>query len=241
MEIKNKVIIVTGASSGIGEATARLLAEKGAKVVLVARSTEKIKKLSEGLPGSIAITADMSKEAEIEKMIEAVREHFGRIDILINNAGQGYGSPVEKIDLEKFRYIFDLNVIGPLAAMQAVIPIMREQGGGMIVNISSGTSLMYLPNVGAYSATKRALNGIALTARSELEKNNIKVSVLHPYITATEFYRNAISVGAGSDGHVQTVGNMPPPDTSEFVAEKTIELINSEMPELMAHDWMKNR
>ena len=241
MEITDKVIIVTGASSGIGEATARLLTEKGAKVVLVARSTEKIMKLSEGLPRSIAITADMSKEAEIEKMIETVRKHFGRIDILINNAGQGYGSPVEKIDLKKIRYIFDLNVIGPLAAMQAVIPIMREQGGGLIVNISSGTSLMYLPNVAAYSASKRAFNGISLTARAELEKDNIKVSVLYPYITATDFYRNAISVGAGSKGHVQTSANMPPPDTSEFVADKIIELINSEESELTAHDWMKKR
>ena len=111
----------------------------------------------------------------------------------------------------------------------------------MIVNISSGTSLMYLPNVGAYSASKRALNGIALTARTELEKDNITVSVLHPYITATEFYRNAISFGAGSKGHVQTSGNMPPPDTSEFVAEKIIELIHSEEAELTSHDWMKKR
>lgn len=140
MEIKDKVIVVTGASSGIGEAAARLLAGKGAKLALVARSSEKIEKLAEESAGAFAIKADMSKIDEAREMIRKAHDRFGRIDVLINNAGQGYGAPVEKIDIGKYRYLFDLNVLGPLVAMQTVIPIMRRQGGGTIINISSGTS-----------------------------------------------------------------------------------------------------
>ncbi len=239
MDIKNKIVVVTGASSGIGKAAAELLTEQGARVALVARSENKITELAKKLPDSFPIVADMSKENEIKDMIEKIKNHYGRIDILINNAGQGYGSPVEKIDPDKFRYLFDLNVIGPMVAMQTVIPIMRSQGGGMIVNISSGTSYMYMPSLGAYSATKRALNGLALTARAELEKDNIKVSLVHPYITATDFYKNTIKT-EGAGGHVRESenGERPQPDTAEYMAEKILEVIRSEAPEQFAHEWM---
>jgi short-subunit dehydrogenase len=239
MDVANKVVIVTGASSGIGEATAKLLSAKGAKVILVARSTDKLIELSKKLEGSLAIAADMSQPEAVRQMIAEAKEHFGRIDILINNAGQGYGSSVEKIDIEKYRQIIDLNVIGPLVAMQTAVPIMREQGAGMVVNISSGTSVMYIPNVGAYSSTKRALNGLSLTARAELAQDNIKVCVVHPYITATEFYKNTLKNEPGAGGHVQVTGDMPPMDTPEFVAEKILETIVSEEAEVFVHERMR--
>jgi short-subunit dehydrogenase len=157
MDVKNKVAIVTGASSGIGLATAKLLTEKGAKVVLLARSKELLEKLSKELPDSLAVTADMTKIPDIKRMVAQAKKHYGRVDVLVNNAGQGYDSPVEKIDVDAFRRIIDLNVIGPLVAMQEVIPIMRKKGGGAIVNISSGLALMYLADMGVYSASKRAL------------------------------------------------------------------------------------
>ncbi len=192
MNVRDRVVIVTGASSGIGLATAKLLVKQGAKVALVSRSMELLEKLSAELPDSIAIRADMTKIPEIKRMVDQTHEHFGRVDILINNAGQGYDAPVEKTDIDTFHYIFDLDVIGPLVAMQQVIPIMRKQGGGAIINISSGTALMYLPNMSAYSASKRALAGISLTAREELKTDNITVSVVYPYITLTEFEKNTI-------------------------------------------------
>lgn len=148
MDVQNKVVIVTGASSGIGLATAKLLAEKGAKLVLVSRSKDKLEQLSRELPNSLAVPADMTKGSEIKRMVEQTEKHFGRIDVLVNCAGQGYDAPVEKTDINIFQHIFDLDVVGPLVAMQQVIPIMRKQGGGTIVNISSGTALMYLPNNG---------------------------------------------------------------------------------------------
>lgn len=243
MNVAGKVVIVTGASSGIGLAAAELLTKKGAKVALVARSKDKLKKISEKLPGSIFITADMTKEKEIINMVKQVKKHFGRIDILINNAGRGYDSSVEDIDLTTFRKIFDLNVVGPLIAMQQVIPIMRKQGGGSIVNISSGTALMYLENMSGYSALKRALVGISLTAREELKKDKINVSVVYPYITATNFEQNTIKnkiILENNQGEYEDF-ELPKADTAEYVGEKILQAITTEKAEIFAHDWLGKR
>ena len=118
MKIKDQVAIVTGASSGIGMATAKLLTKRGAKVALIARSEDLLKKLAEELPDSLPIKADMTKENDIKDFIKKIKKHYGRIDILVNNAGQGYDAPIENIDIETFYKIFDLDVVGPLVAMQ---------------------------------------------------------------------------------------------------------------------------
>jgi short-subunit dehydrogenase len=238
MDVQNKIVIVTGASSGIGLATAKLLAERSARVVLVSRSKEKLETLSKELPFSIAIDADMTKIPDINRVVEQTLEHFGRVDVLINNAGQGYDAPIEKTNIDTFHYIFDLDVVGPLVAMQQVIPVMRKQGGGAIINISSGTALMYLPNMGAYSASKRALANISLTAREELKTDNIIVSVVYPYITLTDFEKNTIREPASDSGG--QVDNAPfPPDTAEFVAREILEGIEQGEAEIFAHEWMK--
>ena len=242
MNIIDKVVIVTGASSGIGLATATLLAGHGAKVALAARSTDKLNQLAAGLPDSFAVPTDMRSVEDIRNLTERVLRHFGRIDVLINCAGRGYDAPLEQIEIDKYRELFELDVVGPLIAMQSVIPIMREQGGGTIVNISSGTSLMYLPNMSAYSSVKRALNSITLTAREELAKDNIVVSVVYPYITLTDFDKNMFGVEGGDfeqfDAEVDA--NLPPPDSAEYVAARILQVIETEEPEQFAHDWMKN-
>jgi short-subunit dehydrogenase len=238
MNLHNRAVIVTGASSGIGLATAKLLAKQGARSALVSRSKEKLEQLSAELPNSLAVPADMTKAYEIEGMVRKTMEHFGRIDVLINCAGQGYDAPVEKTNIDTFHRIFDLDVVGPLVAMEQVIPIMRKQGEGAIINVSSGTALMYLPYNGAYSGLKRALAHISLTARAELKKDNIVVSVVYPYMTLTDFEKNtikdAISYGGEQDG-----GPPFPADTAEYVAQKIIEGLNSGEAEIFAHDWMK--
>jgi short-subunit dehydrogenase len=230
MEIKNKIVIVTGASEGIGRSIAEKLAEHGAKVVLAARTDEKLAELAHKLPGSLAVHTDMSDENEIKNLIDRAIEVFGRIDILINNAGQGMYGPVESIDIDKYKHIMNLNVFGPVFAMQLVIPHMRTQGGGMILNISSRVSKNYFPNLAAYASTKYALNAISLTAREELKKDNIIVSVMHPKMTATNFGKNALgSRPAGSVNRPSTPGMEV--DTAEQVADRTLELIRSEEPE----------
>ena len=236
MNIKNKVAIVTGASSGIGLATAKLLTKKGAKVALVARSKEKLNKISSELPGSKIFAADMSKEDDIRQMIKKVIEHFGHVDILVNNAGRGYDSTVEEIKPKLFRDLFDLNLLGPVTAMQEVIPLMRKQGNGSIINISSGTALMFLPGMAAYSSLKRALVGISLTAREELKDDNINVSVIYPYITKTDFEKNTLKE---KNEEEEPNPSLPEGDTAEHVAEKIVEAIEKEKAEIFAHDWMK--
>jgi len=241
MNIKDKIAIVTGASSGIGLATAKELSQKGARVALVARSKEKLEKIAKELPNSLVVQADMTNKDDIRKMIKKVKDHFGRIDILINNAGQGYDASIENTDIDIFYSLFELDVIGPLVAMQEVAPIMRKQGGGAIVNISSGTALMALQNMSAYSSLKRALVGISLTANEEFKKDKIVVSVAYPYITLTDFEKNTIKAKNMQEvqWEEEEESDFQPPDSAEYVAEKIRRGIEKEEIEIYIHDWMK--
>src|SRR5258707_11797258 len=142
MQIKDRVFIVTGASSGIGLSTATALSERGAKVALFARSGDALQELAQQLPGSVAVTVDVTQFDRVREAVGAVHRHYGRVDGLVNNAGRSYAVSVEEIDPALFDEIFHLNVLGPIVAMQAVIPLMRAQGGGSVVNINSGTAFM---------------------------------------------------------------------------------------------------
>jgi len=197
MEIKNKIIIITGASQGIGLAAAKHLSKLGAKVVIAARSENLINSLERELPGSLAIVTDMREPGDIKNLMKRTIDKYGKIDILINNAGQGMYGPVESMNVEHYKEIMELNVFSVVRSMQEVIPIMKKQGGGMIVNISSALTKMYIPGISAYSSTKYALNCISLIARQELEKDNIIVSIVEPNMTATNFGKN--SIGARPD------------------------------------------
>ncbi len=240
MNVKDKTAIVTGASSGIGFSTAQLLSKMGAKVALVSRSKEKLEKLSKEMPDTIAIAADMSKVFEVKRMVKEVSDRFGKIDILINNAGIGYDALTEKIDVDTYHYVFDLDLVGPLAAMQQVIPLMRKHGGGTIINVSSAVALMTLPNNAPYASIKRALATLTLTAREELKDDKIIVSVVYPYITLTNFERNTIRDVPVPESELEPSGPFPP-DSADFVAQKIVEGIESGKAEIFAHDWIKNR
>jgi len=228
MEIKNKVIVITGASGGIGLATARYCAVHGAKLALAARSEDKLVAIAKELPNAVAVPTDMRKPADVKNMIAKAIEAYGRVDILINNAGQGMYGPIEDIDIEKYKEIMELNVYGVLRAMQAVIPEMRKQGGGMIVNVSSMVSKNSFPGLAAYASTKYAVNAISLTARKELEKDHIIVSLFHPKMTATDFMKNAIGDHPNVTQSSRNGEPMPQVDTPEQVAEKIGALMQSE-------------
>lgn len=212
---------------GIGEALAKELSKRGAKVVLAARSAEKLEKLEKEIPNSFAVPADMRKLEDITNLIAEAKKKFGRIDILVNNAGQGMRSPVEKIDMAVYRDVMELNVFSVVEAMQAVIPVMRAQGIGYILNVSSMVSKNYYPGLAAYSSTKYALNSITLTARQELEPDKIIVSVFHPKMTATDFGKN--SAGEKYESRAGRPGMSV--DTAEDVATAIADQIESEAAE----------
>jgi short-subunit dehydrogenase len=226
---KNKIAVVTGASEGIGLELARLLAAGGARVVLAARSQERLQQAAREIPGSVAVRADLREPADRENLIKASLEKFGRIDIFVNNAGQGIYGPIEKINLDDYRRVMDLNVFAVVDLMQKLIPVMRAQGGGRILNISSMVSKNYYPNLGAYASTKYALNAVSLTARRELEKDGIVVSVMHPKMTATRFGVNAVG---GNPADSRADGKAAPGvDTAADVAAKAVEQLASGAPE----------
>jgi NADP-dependent 3-hydroxy acid dehydrogenase YdfG len=241
MDIQNKVVIITGASEGIGEATAKLFAVQGAKVVLVARSADKLNAVKDAITAAggtaIAIPTDMRDQTAVRSMVESAHSQFGQVDMLINNAGQSVYAPVEHIDAAQYQQIIELNLFGVLYAMQSVIPIMRAQGGGVIINISSNVSKMAIPNIGAYASTKYALNGLTLTARAELTADNIRVCLMHPGRTATDFGKNALI--SHPDGRPTmppgSGAGMPPVDSAEMVAAKILEAAQNEPAEQLMH------
>lgn len=205
----------------------------------MARSINRLERLTEELAGSLAVPTDMTEPEEIKRMIEQVEAHFGGIDILVNNAGQGYDAPVENIDIDTLHHIFDLDLVGPIVAMQRVIPLMRKGGGGAIINISSGAALMCLPNMSPYASIKRALSVLSLTARKELKDDNIFVSVVYPFVTLTDFEKNTIKDLPVEEAQQEGPSSFKA-DTAEYVAQKILEAIDSEEAEVFAHDWMKN-
>ena len=221
MDIADKVVLVTGASSGIGAATARLAAHAGARLVLAARREDRIAALADELPQAVHVATDVTDPSQVEAAVQAAVSAYGRVDVLVNNAGQGLHLPLEQVAVDDFRAILELNVVAPLVAMQTVIPLMRAQGGGSIVNVSSGTSRMALPGVGAYAATKSALNMLSAVARRELADAGIVVSTIYPFITATEFHT---TLRAGQLGNRP---DAPPPHTPEQVAAAILALIAS--------------
>ena len=235
MEIDDRVFIVTGASSGIGLATAKALAKRGAKVALIARSTDALAEIAATLPGSIAVTADMTDFEGVRTAVRDILSHYGSIHGLINNAGRSYAASVEEIDPAIFDEIFHLNVLGPIVAMQSVIPIMRAQGAGSIVNVNSGTAFMTIPQYGVYSSSKRALLGFSLTARMELASDNIVVSEVYPFITATNFGANRMGNPSGGG----PAANYASGDTPEFVADIILKAISEGEAQYYANEHIK--
>lgn len=235
MQIQDRVFIVTGASSGIGLATATALANRGGRVALLARSRDALEALASQLPGSLPVVADMTDFGRVRQAAAKVLRHYGRIDGLVNNAGRSYAAAVDEIDPLLFDEIFHLNVLGPIVAMQAVVPAMRAQGGGSIVNVNSGTAFMTVPAYSVYTASKRALLGFSLTARMEWEKDGIAVSEVYPYITATNFGRSRVGNPAGGGPSA----NYADGDRPEFVAGLILRAIEEGRAQYFANDRLR--
>ncbi len=196
IDLAGKSVIVTGASSGIGASTARLLHAAGAHPVLAARRVGRLTALSEELDGALAVPTDVTDPAQVRDLVAAAVDRHQRIDGLVNNAGASLHGPLDQVDLAEFDQILRLNVAGLLTVTQAVLPAMREQGFGRIVNISSGTTRRAAVGVGAYASTRSAVNMLSVVLRQELAGDGIAVSLLLPSITATEFGNGMFTLGA---------------------------------------------
>jgi len=195
MEITGKVVVITGASMGIGEALARLCADHGASVVLLSRDgarAESARARIGHVERTLALSCDVRNREEIDRVIGLTLHHFQRIDVWINNAGHGLLDAISSVDMASCREMFETNLFGALEAMQAVIPVMKQQGSGTIINISSVAGHIPLPFHATYSATKFAMNAIGKAARIELAPERIHVMTVCPGYVRTNFSANIL-------------------------------------------------
>jgi short-subunit dehydrogenase len=194
-ELSGKVVVVTGASMGIGEAIARIFADAGASVVLLSRDAERAE-AARGRVGhterTLGLACDVRNREEIDRVLGLTLHHFQRIDVWINNAGHGILDSVANVDMSACRETFETNFFGAVEAMQAVIPMMKQQGAGAIINVSSVAGHIPLPFHAVYSATKFAMNAIGKAARIELRSFGINVLTVCPGYVRTDFGANAI-------------------------------------------------
>jgi NADP-dependent 3-hydroxy acid dehydrogenase YdfG len=188
--IKDKVVVITGASSGLGEATARLLSAQGAIVVLGARRVDRLQALADELIGSggkaLAITTDVSHYDQVKRLVDAAVETYGRIDVIINNAGLMPQSPLERLKVDEWDQMIDVNIKGVLYGIAAALPYMQQQKAGQIINVSSVAGHKVGPGFAVYAATKHAVLALSEGLRQEVKPYNIRTTVISPGAVATE-------------------------------------------------------
>lgn len=188
--IAGKIVVITGASSGLGEATARHLSARGASVVLGARRVERIQSLAAELNGAggkaLAIATDVTDPGQVKKLVEGAVRHYGRIDVVINNAGLMPSSPLERLKIDDWNRMIDVNIKGVLYGIAAALPYMKEQKAGHIINVSSVAGHKIRPGGAVYAATKHAVRVISEGLRMEVKPYNIRTTVISPGAIATE-------------------------------------------------------
>lgn len=188
--LEGKVVLITGASSGIGESTALALAAQGAQVAIAARREERLTdlacRISDSGGRALPIVADVTDEAQAREMVRRAHSELGRLDILVNNAGVMYLGPVDGADTEEWRRMLSINVLGLLYATHAALPIMKQQGEGHIVNISSVAGRIARAGSAVYNLTKWGVGAFSEALRQEVHKEKIRVTVIEPGAVATE-------------------------------------------------------
>ena len=233
MDPKGLVAAITGASSGIGLAVAEQLAASGAAVVLGARRTDRLARAVETIRGSggsaEAVTMDVTSESDVRRLVERAHEAFGRLDIMVCNAGFGYYGTVEETPPDVMRRMMDVNFGGTYLAARAALPTFRRQGHGQIIIVSSIAGRRGIARMSGYGATKAAQIAFAESLRTEFVGTNIRVSVVLPVSTDTEF-RTAM---ARDYGH--SIAGLGPKQSAEDVARAVVHCVRMPVPEVYPH------
>ncbi len=188
--IEGKVVVITGASSGLGEAAARLLSAEGASVVLGARRVDRIESLASALTDkggkALAVATDVTHYNEVERLVDAAVETYGRIDVMINNAGLMPHSPLERLKIDDWDRMNDVNLKGVLYGIAAALPHMKARRSGHIINVSSVAGHKVRPGSAVYSATKTAVRVVSEGLRQEVKPYNIRTTIISPGAVASE-------------------------------------------------------
>lgn len=204
--LEGKTVVITGASSGIGRAAAVEFHRAGCNVAAAARSEDKLDALAGELGGDriLPIKTDVTSETDRQSLLAVVRKKFGRIDVLVNNAGWASFGTVRRIPLNQVQQMVSLNFLAPIALARDVIPEMIERGSGQIINISSVVGFQTIPRMTVYSATKAALNALTSGLRMELRGTGVDVLLVAPGSTNTPFFDSAAMVDAKATRVAQT-------------------------------------
>lgn len=200
MQMEGKVVVVTGASMGIGEEIAKVFANEGAGVVLLSRDASRAEAARHrvGHTGrTLAMTCDVRNREDVDRALALTLHHFDRVDVWVNNAGVGIRDSVAGMAPNVVRELFETNFFGAIACMQAVVPAMREQGGGAIINISSVAGHIPVPFMSLYCASKFAMNALGKGARLELKRDKINLLTVCPGYVSTEFGAHMVSSRQG--------------------------------------------
>jgi short-subunit dehydrogenase len=237
-DLKGKVVLITGASSGLGEALAFELAKKGAILALASRNLVQLEHVAatcktHGAPEAGAYTLDVTRASDGAKVLEQVQHDFGRLDVLINNAGVHAFATVAEMPEGLIREALEVNLFGPLRLIQAALPALR-QAKGMVVNIGSNLAFRGIPTGGAYSATKGALARLTEALRDEETKNGVHVLHACPGVVLTKLRENALSHGVTP----QAQDKLPFPRSPELTAREIVAAMQSKKREVITAAWM---
>ena len=188
--IKDKIVVVTGASSGLGEATARLLSAQGATVVLGARRADRLQSLAKDLESrggkALALTTDVTRREQVKALVDSAVQAYGRIDVMINNAGLMPQAALERLKVDEWEQMIDVNIKGVLYGIAAALPHMQRQKAGHFINVSSVAGHRVGPGFAVYAATKFAVRALSEGLRQEVKPYNIRTTVISPGAVATE-------------------------------------------------------
>lgn len=235
--IRNKIIVITGASGGLGEQIAYFSAKNGANVFLLARNIEKLKRMKVDIEKMYSVKCgihflDVSLHEEIPTVFQKILHEFGTIDVLVNNAGFGVFEEAHNASIENMKGMFDVNVVGLMACTKEVIPFMREKHSGHIINIASQAGKMATPKSSVYAATKHAVIGFSNSVRMELAPYHVYVTTVNPGPIATNFFQIADKTGT----YEKNIGKfMLDP---EKLANKIVDSMLINRREINAPGWM---